>query len=226
MTGPRWRAVRRGMPAVTTLVCCLSVIAIAQTPAERWTSALANFDAADRASPPPQGEVLFLGSSTVVNWDTAKAFPGIRTINRGVWSSSLADTLQRIDRLVLPYAPRLIVLYAGDNDLNGGATSEQVAVEFEKFSTAVHAKLPETRIVFIGLKPSIQRWPQIYRYRLANTIIREYCAHDDRLAFMDVDGPMMGWDEKPRKELFVEDGLHLSAQGYALWNVLLRPFLQ
>ena len=214
------------MPAVTTLVCCLSVIAIAQTPAERWTSALANFDAADRASPPPQGEVLFLGSSTVVNWDTAKAFPGIRTINRGVWSSSLADTLQRIDRLVLPYAPRLIVLYAGDNDLNGGATSEQVAVEFERFATAVAAKLPQTRIVFIGLKPRPQRWPQIYRYRLANTIIREYCAHDDRLAFMDVDGPMMGWDEKPRKELFVEDGLHLSAQGYALWNVLLRPFLQ
>jgi len=226
MTGARWRAVRCGVPAVTALVFCLAATAVAQTPAERWASALANFDAADRASPPPQGQVLFLGSSTIVNWDTAKAFPEIRTINRGVWSASLAETLQRIDRLVLPYAPRLIVLYAGDNDLNGGATSEQVAVQFEKFTTAVQATLPDTRIVFIGLKPSIQRWPQIYRYRLANTIIREYCAHDDRLAFMDVDGPMMGWDEKPRKELFVEDGLHLSAQGYALWNVLLRPFLQ
>jgi lysophospholipase L1-like esterase len=226
MTGPRSRAVRRGLPAVTVLVCCLSITTAAQTPAERWATALAGFDAADHASPPPQGEVLFLGSSTIVNWDTARAFPGIRTINRGVWSSSLADTLQRIDRLVFPYAPRLIVLYAGDNDLNGGATSEQVAVEFEKFAAAVQAKLPQTRIVFIGLKPSLQRWPQIYRFRLANAIIREYCGHDDRLAFMDVDGPMMGWDEKPRKDLFVEDGLHLSAQGYALWNVLLRPFLQ
>ena len=198
----------------------------AQPPAERWTLALAEFDAADRATPPPPGEVLFLGSSTIVNWDVAKSFPGLKTINRGVWSSSLFDLVQRVDRLVLPYAPRLIVVYAGDNDLNGGATSEQVAVAFEQFVTAVQSKLPQTRIVFIGLKPSPQRWSQIHRYRAANTLIREYCGHDDRLGFVDVDGPMLGWDEKPRKDLFVDDGLHLSALGYALWNVLLRPFLQ
>jgi lysophospholipase L1-like esterase len=199
--------------------------AFAQPPAERWTRALADFDALDRATPPLQGEVLFLGSSTIVNWDLARAFPGIKSINRGVWSSSLFDQAQRIDRLVLPYAPRLIVIYAGDNDLNGGATSEQVAVAFEQFVMGVQAKLPQTRIVFIGLKPSPQRWSQIQRYRAANSLIREYCGHDDRLAFVDVDGPMLGWDEKPRKELYVEDGLHLSQQGYALWNVLLRPFL-
>lgn len=197
----------------------------AQPPAERWAKALTEFDAADRAAPPQPGEVLFLGSSTIVNWDLPKSFPGVKTINRGVWSSSLHDQVQRIDRVVLPYAPRLIVLYAGDNDLNGGATSEQVAVAFEQFVMAVQAKLPQTRIVFIGLKPSPQRWSQIQRYRAANTLIREYCGHDDRLGFVDVDGPMLGWDEKPRRELFVEDGLHLSPQGYALWNVLLRPFL-
>jgi len=198
----------------------------AQSPADRWTKALAEFDAADRAALPPPGEVLFLGSSTIVNWDTTKAFPGVRTINRGVWSSSLVDAVQRVDRLVLPYAPRLIVLYAGDNDINSGATSEQVAVEFERFALTVWLKLPQTKIVFIALKPSIQRWTQVHRMRAANVLIREFCEHDDRLAFLDVDGVMLGWDEKPRKELFIEDGLHLSPQGYQLWNYLLRPFLQ
>jgi lysophospholipase L1-like esterase len=101
-----------------------------------------------------------------------------------------------------------------------------VAVEFERFTFAVHAKLPQTRIVFIGLKPSIQRWAQVHRMRAANDLIRQFCEHDDRLAFVDVDGPKLGWDEKPRRDLFLEDGLHLSAQGYALWNVLVRPFLQ
>jgi lysophospholipase L1-like esterase len=208
------------------IVCLAPTRAVAQPPAERWTQALADFDAADRTVPPSPGEILFLGSSTIVNWDTARAFPTLRTINRGVWSSSLGDEVLHVERLVLPYAPRVIVLYAGDNDLNGGATSEQVAVEFERFVAAVQARLPQTRIVFIGLKPSPQRWPQIARYRLANALIRDYCSHDDRIAFVDVDGPMLGWDEKPRTELFVEDGLHLSAQGYALWNVLLQPFLQ
>jgi lysophospholipase L1-like esterase len=209
------------------LVVALSVAGLsAQSPAERWTRALADFDAADHAAPTPPGDVLFLGSSTIVNWDLVKAFPGIRALNRGVWSSSLYDAVQRIDRLVIPYAPRLIVLYAGDNDINSGATSEQVAVEFERFAFNVWAKLPQTRIVFIGLKPSPQRWSQIHRMRAANTLVRQFCEHDDRLAFLDVDGVMLGWDEKPRTELFVEDGLHLSAQGYQLWSALLRPFLQ
>jgi lysophospholipase L1-like esterase len=127
---------------------------------------------------------------------------------------------------VFPYAPRVIVLYAGENDINSGATSEQVAVEFERFVAGVQARLPQTKILFIGLKPTIQRWSQIQRMRLANDLIRQFCTHDDRLAFLDVDGVMLGWDEKPRKELFLEDGLHLSPQGYQLWNVLVRPFLQ
>jgi lysophospholipase L1-like esterase len=214
------------------LLLALLIVAIAasglsaQSPAERWTKALADFDTADHLVPPTLGGVLFLGSSTIVNWDTARSFPGIVTINRGVWSSSLYDAVQRVDRLVLPYAPRLIVLYAGDNDINSGATSEQVAVEFERFAFNVWAKLPQTKIVFIGLKPSPQRWLQVHRMRAANALIRDFCERDDRLAFLDVDGTMLGWDEKPRKELFVEDGLHLSAQGYQLWNFLLRPFLQ
>ena len=208
------------------LLVATAPVAFAQPPAERWSKALAEFDAADLATPPKPGEVLFLGSSTIVDWDTARAFPGIKVINRGVWSSSLGEAVLRVDRLVMPYAPRLIVVYAGENDLNGGATSEQVAVDFERFTFAVHAKLPQTRIVFIGLKPSLARWTQIHRMRAANDLIRQFCGHDDRLAFVDVDGAMLGWDEKPRRELFVEDGLHLSAQGYALWNVLLRPFVQ
>ena len=216
---------------VRLLLAFLIVIAagrdvFAQPPAERWITALAEFDAADRATPPPPGEVLFLGSSTIVSWDLPRAFPGVKAINRGVWSSSLVDAVQRVDRLVLPYAPRLIVIYAGENDINSGATSEQVAVEFERFVFLVHAKLPQTRIVFVGVKPTIQRWSQVHRMRATNALIRAFCEHDDRLAFVDVDGPMLGWDEKPRKELFLDDGLHLSAQGYALWTTLVRPFLQ
>lgn len=212
--------------AFATLLSVASIGVYAQSPAERWVKALADFDLADRAAPPAPGEVLFVGSSTIVSWETAKAFPGIKTINRGVWSSSLTDAVQHLDRLVFPYAPRVIVLYAGENDINSGATSEQVAVEFERFVAGVQARLPQTKILFIGLKPTIQRWSQIQRMRLANDLIRQFCTHDDRLAFLDVDGVMLGWDEKPRKELFLEDGLHLSPQGYQLWNVLVRPFLQ
>jgi lysophospholipase L1-like esterase len=126
---------------------------------------------------------------------------------------------------VLRHEPRLVVLYAGDNDIAAGRLSEQVAVDFERFVRGVHARLPQTRILYLAIKPSVLRWLQVDRMRRANDMIRAICARDDRLAFLDLDDVMVGWDERPRRELFVEDGLHLSPQGYQIWSAVLRPFL-
>jgi lysophospholipase L1-like esterase len=199
--------------------------ATAQPAMDRWEKFVAAFEAADKASPPPKGEVVFVGSSTMKRWDTSAYFPDLKIVNRGIDGTELADAVRYIDRLVLPYEPRLVVLYAGDNDISAGRLSEQVAVEFERFTRAVHAKLPQTRILYIGIKPSILRWTQIDRMRSANQVIRAYCARDDRLAFLDFDGLMLGWDERPRRELFVDDGLHMSPAGYQMWTTLLRPWL-
>jgi len=191
----------------------------------RYEKEVAAFEALDRTNPSPKGQIVFVGSSTIVDWDPVRYFPDLRIINRGLWGSSLIDSVRLVNRIVLPYEPRLIVAYAGDNDIDAGQTSEDVAVQVERFIKSVHAKLPQARIVFIGIKPSPQRWLTIDRARTTNEMIRAICSRDDRVAFLDVDGVMLGWDEKPRKELFAEDGLHLSPQGYQLWTTLLRPFL-
>jgi lysophospholipase L1-like esterase len=191
-----------------------------------WEPAIAAFEASDRSSPPPTGEIVFVGSSSIRLWDAQRYFPNLKIINRGFGGSHLSDAVRYADRIVIPYKPRIVVVYAGDNDIYGGATSEQVAVFFEQFVRTVRAKLPEVRIVFIGIKPSLLRWDVIERMRLANDIIRGYAEHDDNIAFVDVDQAMLGWDEKPRPELFVEDGLHLTPAGYELWSALLGPLLR
>jgi lysophospholipase L1-like esterase len=86
--------------------------------------------------------------------------------------------------------------------------------------------LPAARIAFIAIKPSIQRWALVDKVRAANALVRELAGRDERLGFVDVDGPMLGWDEKPRKDLFIADGLHMTAKGYELWTTLVRPFVQ
>lgn len=203
-----------------------TTLAFAQQPVvDRWEKDIAAFEAADRVSPPPKGEIVFVGSSSIARWDTAGAFPDLKIINRGFGGSELADSVRFADRIVIPYQPRLIVVYAGDNDISGGRLSEQVVVEAERFVTRVRAKLPDVRIVFIGVKPSPLRWTQVDRMRAANAMLRAFCERDDRIAYIDVDSAMLGWDEKPRRELYVEDGLHMSAEGYRIWNTLLRPFL-
>jgi hypothetical protein len=209
--------------AIVYALLGMTTPAAAQDP--RYEKDVLAFEALDRASPPRKGQVLFVGSSTIVGWDPARYFPDLPVINRGLWGSALIDTLRLVDRIVIPYEPRLVVVYAGDNEIDAGVTSEDVAIQFERFIKAVHAKLPQTRIIIIGIKPSPQRWLTIDRARSANEAIRTLCSRDDRVAFLDVDGVMLGWDEKPRKELFLDDGLHLSPQGYQLWTTVLRPLL-
>jgi lysophospholipase L1-like esterase len=192
---------------------------------DQWERDIAAFEAADRQSPPPQGEIVFVGSSTIRLWNTAASFPDLKIINRGFGGSSLADTVRHAERIVIPYAPRLVVVYAGDNDISGGVLAEQVAFEFERLVKLIHAKLPQTRILYLAIKPSVLRWISDTRMDMANDMIRSICEKDSRLAILDIGDVMLGWDERPRSELFVSDGLHLSEEGYRMWTMLLRPFL-
>lgn len=207
------------------LVAAFVLVASVASAQTRWEAELAAFDEADRAAPPAPGGIVFVGSSSIKIWDLAKYFPDLQPLNRGIASSSMGDAARDVDRLVIRYAPRLVVLYAGDNDIDGGVVSEVVAVGFERFVRAIREKLPETRIVYIGIKPSPDRWDVIERVRLANNLIRAYASHDDKVAFVDVDHAMLGWDERPRPELYTSDGLHLTAAAYELWTALLRPLL-
>ena len=112
------------------------------------------------------------------------------------------------------------------DNLAAAKTPEHVADDCRAFAAKVHAALPATQVAFIGIKPSILRWKLVGKIRDANALIRKYCSGDDRLGYVDVDGPMLGWGETPRKDLFIEDGLHLTPKGYELWTVLVRPFLE
>jgi lysophospholipase L1-like esterase len=53
----------------------------------------------------------------------------------------------------------------------------------------------------------------------ANALFAKLVDDDDRLEFVDIAAPMLGADGQPRTELFRDDGLHLSAAGYDLWNL-------
>jgi len=213
------------IPAAAQQTGTVAAPVAGQPTGDRWEKEMSAFEAADRATPFPKGGIVFVGSSTIRQWDVATYFPDLKILNRGFGGSELADAVRHVDRLVLKHEPRLVVVYAGDNDIAGGRLAEQVAVEFERFVRAVHTRLPQTRILYLAIKPSILRWIQIDRMRAANDLIRATCARDDRLGYVDFDSFMLGWDERPQPELFVADGLHLSAQGYQLWSAVLRPLL-
>jgi lysophospholipase L1-like esterase len=126
---------------------------------------------------------------------------------------------------VLPYEPKTVVLYAGDNDLAAGKSPEQVLNDFKAFVAKIHAKLPRTRVAYVSIKPSTKRWALIEKIKEANRLVKEFTQSDSRLVYVDIFTPMLGSDGNPRPELLAADGLHLTREGYKLWASVIRPVL-
>jgi lysophospholipase L1-like esterase len=199
----------------------------AATTAEPFADEIANFLAADRMAPPPAHGVLFVGSSTIRMWPALRAdFAGVPVIQRGFGGSELSDVVHYAPRIVIPYKPRLIVVYAGDNDIAVGKTATTVFGEYVEFVRLVERALPDARIAFVSIKPSIARWALIDQIRAANSMIRDFATRDPRLLYVDTYTPMLGQDGRPRRELFIEDGLHMNDSGYALWRNILDPIVR
>lgn len=218
----------RSLAAILLLACAPQpVLRTAVSPSSQWEPDIASFEAADRANPPASGGIVFVGSSSIRMWQTLQNdFPGLPVLNRGFGGSELSDAVRFASRIVLPYKPRIVVLYAGDNDLNAGKTPHRVFADFMEFVGTLRRDLPGTRVVFIAIKPSIARISIVDKIRAANQLIRDYIATDPRLAYVDVFTPMLDASGQPRHELFLEDGLHMNAKGYAIWRDLVAPVIR
>ncbi len=197
----------------------------AENPSARWESAIQKFEEQDEAGPPKKNHVIFVGSSSIRMWKLDKSFPDLQPINRGFGGSEIADSIHFADRIILKHQPRVVVLYAGDNDLAKGKTPERVTSDFEQFVETIHKSQPCTKIVFIAVKPSIARWKLIDKVRAANAAVAEICCKNESLEFVDIDAPMLGDDGMPRPELFLKDGLHMTEAGYEIWSNLVRPHI-
>ena len=165
-----------------------------------WEPELRKFEHYDKQSPPAPGQILFLGSSSIRLWDLKKYFPDLDALNRGFGGSHISDSLQFVDRLVFPYQPRLIVFYAGDNDIASGKSPEHVLQDYKDLVAKIHQQLPNTPIVYISIKPSLNRWEHVEKMRETNQLIQDFSATKDYLEFLDIDTPMIGEDGKPRPE--------------------------
>lgn len=197
------------------------------TPPSHWKHDIAAFVAHDRSNPPPQHGVLFIGSSSIRFWAPTlqQDFPGIPVIDRGFGGSTIADSTFYADKIVVPYHPRVIVMYAGDNDIAEGLTPTQVIDDFKAFVARVHRDLPDTVVIYIPIKPSVARasmWPDM---RKANAGIRDWAKTRSKVRYVDTASAMLDKNGKPRPELLRDDGLHMKPAGYAIWVGMLKPVL-
>ena len=192
----------------------------------KWEKEIAAFEQADAAKAPAKGSIVFVGSSSIRLWKTLAAdFPEHQVLNRGFGGSEMADSVAFVDRIVLPYEPKMILVYAGGNDINSGKTPEKVFADFKEFVAKVRAKMPDVDIAYISIAGNPSRWAQVEKVKAANHLIEEYTKQEKGLKFIDVFSKMMGPDGTPQPDIFVADKLHMNAKGYAIWKEVVTPFL-
>lgn len=196
-----------------------------KNPHARWEKSIQAFEQVDKAKPPKQGGVVFVGSSSIRMWKLEKSFPRLNAVNRGFGDSEIADSIYFADRIIFKYEPKTIVVYAGDNDIARGKSSEQVVKDFQTLLKLVQDKSPQSKLAFVAIKPSISRWKLADKMSTANAAIAKICQNTKNAVYVDIYKPMLGKDGKPRSSLFLKDGLHMSDEGYAIWTSLVEPHL-
>lgn len=187
------------------------------------------FQDADDKQMPPTGAVLFMGSSSIRLWDTlASDFSEIPVINRGFGGSLIQDSTLYADRIAVPYKPKMIVLCAGTNDLAyGNKSPAQVLQEYKDFVAKVHAALPDTRIVYVSINPTVARWSQEGEALETNHLIEmftfETSSKTEKLNFINSHAQILTADGQPQPALLRADKLHFNAEGYKVWKSIVKP---
>ena len=147
-------------------------------------------------------------------------------INRGFGGSTLKQCWQQFKRIVLPLEPRALIVYAGENDIADGETSTAVQNSFRELISTVRRFYPSLPVAFISIKPSPSRIEKLSAMNESNNRIREDIQKMNNVAFIDIFHEMLNADQQPRPELFVEDNLHMNAQGYQIWTRAVKNYLK
>ncbi len=167
-------------------------------------------------------DLLFEGDSDVELWDTS-GYPDSHNV--GVGGAVCADVLDTIDDTLQTYQPSVVVLVCGENDLWGqdvSDTFDDVSAVFERIQAS------GATTYYMGTKPEPSTTSLHDEYRAYDTRISEHAA---RLA-SDGDTPLVMIDvyrgfqaEGNPDSLYQSDELHLSEEGYALWDSWLTTAL-
>ncbi len=193
--------------------------------ADPFAAEIAAFRAADRVAPPPEGAVLFAGSSSIRMWeDLAQDMAPFRVVNRGFGGSSIPDVVRHFSTIAALPNPRAIVFYAGDNDLESGRPAQRIVRSFERFMQLKTARFGSVPVLFVSIKPAPARAQFRAVREEVNATMRQRAMQLADLLYVDIARPML--ESGQLDDLFLEDRLHLSRAGYEVWRDAIFPALE
>ncbi len=196
---------------------------LAQQPL-RMAKDIAAFEAADKANPPPQHALLFSGASTLRMWkNVAEEMKPYPVINRGFGGSYTTEVNGYMDRITLPYHPRVIAYQCGGNDVNAGDEPAAPIGRIREYIERVRKENPDCAFVFIATTRAPSRkakWPLLDEY---NRQLAQLCKDGKNLFFVDINPALNLPSGEGKPGSYLKDNLHPDVDGYKAIASVLKP---
>jgi hypothetical protein len=190
-----------------------------------WENDIHQFEQLDESIKYPENALLFAGSSSIRLWTTLeKDMAPYPVIQRGYGGARLSDFVVYADRIFKPHPCSAIVIFIA-NDIAGtdeDKSPEEVAGLFRYLLRIIRKTHPETPVFWIAVTPTVSRWKVWPEIRKANNLIKEICNSKDNTFFITTADAFLNENGQPRDELFMDDRLHLTETGYAVWTEIIR----
>jgi lysophospholipase L1-like esterase len=198
----------------------------AQAQQPKFWNEIAAFKKHDSLKFPSKNSILFVGSSSFRMWaNVAEAFTGYNILNRGFGGSDFVDVIRYAYDIILPYQPKQVLIYCGDNDLAQNTPVSEVVKRFKTLYQVIRINLPHTVVDFVSIKPSPSRQHLLPKMREVNSQIAAYLKKEKNAGFINIYSPMIDEKGNPKEELFIADRLHMNEKGYAIWKKVIFPYL-
>ncbi len=196
--------------------------------AQPFKDEIKTFKKLDSTAFPAKKQILFAGSSSFRKWTTVQAaFPKHKILNRGFGGSTIPDVINYANEILLPYKPKQIVIYCGENDIASSdtITADIMLKRYQQLFFLIRSKLKRVEIDFVSIKPSPSRTKFRATVEQSNQLIKAFIATQKHAKFINIFDAMLNADGTIKQEIFLSDNLHMNEQGYAIWQKIIEPYL-
>lgn len=175
-------------------------------------------------------DMIFVGDSITQGWE-AKATQEVwqkyygkrNAANLGIGGDRTQHVLWRLENGEIEgISPKLAVVMIGTNN-SAQNSPEHIAAGVKAIVEKLRAKLPQTKVLVLGIFPrgADDKDAKRQTNMKTNEIISKL-ADDKDVYYLDIGPKFLDKDGKLTKEV-MPDLLHLSAKGYAIWAEAIEP---
>ncbi len=170
--------------------------------------------------------LLFIGDSLIEFYDWGRRFAGHEVFNYGIAGETVEGLFSRLCGILEKVLnPDFVFIMTGINNMAMG--DRDFPVTYRKIIGHIKAKSPSSKIFVQSLLPVLFPFISNDEIREINDKLRQTAQAEDVL-YCDVHSLFLDSSGAPRKSYLLDDGVHLSEEGYKAWsaeieNLLTRP---